>query len=133
MILSRTWFIVKLKEGNSENFFKFCDDLVKNRLLSTDVYEVLVNTHCKLGEFVEVIPLLDSIGKQGLMLSFATCKTVVHGLYNSKYENEVARVLKSMVNFGWVPHSSSLADLISEHKKDLVSGDVRHVSEQVAY
>ena len=86
-----------------------------------------------MGEFSEVLTLLDSIGKQGLMLSFDTCKTVVHGLYKSKHENEVAQVLKSMVKFGWVSRSTSLADLTDDHKKNSVSADVMHVSEQVAY
>lgn len=35
--------------------------------------------------------------------------------------------------FGWVLHSTSLADFSSEHKKDSVSGVVLHVSVQVAY
>ncbi|GKB59989.1 pentatricopeptide repeat-containing protein [Tanacetum coccineum] len=101
-----------------EKSFRLLDELLQKGLSGRDVYDKLIDGLCQNGKFSEAVASIDEIGKRGVMLSFATCSTLVHSLHSAGYKNKLAGVLKRMEGFGWVPQASSLTDLINQHEPD---------------
>lgn len=101
-------------QGSLEKSFMLLDDLLQKGISGKDVYDKLVDGLCQNGKFSEAVKSIDEIGKRGVMLSFATCTTLVRSLHSAGYKNKLEGVLNSMEGFGWVPQASSLTHLIDQ-------------------
>ncbi|PSS16076.1 Pentatricopeptide repeat-containing protein [Actinidia chinensis var. chinensis] len=83
-------------------------------------YTTLIDYHCKegmmqLNDFVTRHSIQkDEMGMNGHRLGLPTCSVIARGFQTAGDMDKAAKVLESMMRFGWVSESANLSDLIDE-------------------
>ncbi|PQQ18115.1 hypothetical protein Pyn_28611 [Prunus yedoensis var. nudiflora] len=90
------------KEGDWVKCLKLVDEvLVNGTIMNSIVVDALTINLFQKEEFSKLMKSLDEMGEQGFALSLATCSTLVRGFYRLGNVEKAARILESMLSFGW--------------------------------